>query len=194
MKRIPNKRVCAFLIDTFLVTLITLPFSESMYWIVFTVYFLIRDALIKGRSVGKYIVGIRTVDLEGNPCSFGKSCVRNTLFVIPNIIPIIFLVISSVLSIIPEAGSSLFVIAGILSSFAILSVISVFIWIVEYIVMAYSSEGRRLGDRMAKTKVEDLRPKISDGWFLLFSILLLILWVVILITLGVGTALMGGTQ
>ena len=72
--------------------------------------------------------------MEGQPCDFPKSGLRNLIFVVP-----------------------------VLSE------------IVEYVAMLRSNEARRLGDRMAGTKVQDIRPNRPDWWFLLFSILVVVL-------------------
>jgi len=45
-----------------------------------------------------------------------------------------------------------------------------FVVIAEYFVMKGASDGKRWGDRWAGTRVRDLRPHVSDGRFLLYSI------------------------
>jgi HEAT repeat protein/uncharacterized RDD family membrane protein YckC len=45
-----------------------------------------------------------------------------------------------------------------------------FVVIAEYFVMKGASDGKRWGDRWAGTRVQDLRPHVSDGRFLLYSI------------------------
>ena len=137
----PNKRVCAFLLDLTLVQIITLPFSAAIAFIVYGIYFMIRDALFNGKSIGKLIVGIKVVDLEGGKATLQKSFLRNVIFLIPLVS-----------------------------------------YIIEYIAMTSSKEGRRLGDLFAKTKIEDEKPNIGDGRFLLFSILIVIVVAIIKIT------------
>ena len=86
MKKIPNKRVFALLLDTWFISAVSLILFGGIGWgpwIIYIVYFLSRDALIQGRSIGKFIVGIRVIGLEGNPCDFHKSCLRNLPFIIP---------------------------------------------------------------------------------------------------------------
>ncbi len=140
-KKVPNKRVCAFLIDFFIIDLayyalnaVIAEVPEALHYLLVITYLLIRDALLHGQSIGKYVVGLRVVDMEGQPCNFSKSGLRNLIFMIP-----------------------------VLSE------------IVEYIVMQRSSEAKRLGDRMAGTKVQDVRPDRPDLLFLLISILVVIL-------------------
>ena len=137
----PNKRICAFVLDLALVEIVTLPFSDLLGLLVYAIYFLIRDALFNGKSIGKLLVGIKVVDLDGAKFTLKKSFLRNLIFLIP--------------------------------------VVS---YIIEYVAMISSKEGRRLGDLIAKTKVEDDRPSVGDGWFLLLSIILIIIVAAIKIT------------
>ena len=139
--KFPNKRVCASLIDFLLVEVVTLPLGILLSFFIYIGYFLMRDALFKGKSIGKLLVGLTVVDLDRNKCTLQESILRNIIFIIP--------------------------------------IVS---YVIEYIVMTVSNEGKRLGDLLAKTTVEDDRPHIGDGWFLLFSILLVI--VVAIIKIG----------
>ncbi|MEK6714420.1 MAG: RDD family protein [Nitrospirota bacterium] len=50
-----------------------------------------------------------------------------------------------------------------------------FVSIIEYFVMLRNSEGKRIGDLIAHTKVTDLRPQRSDNVFLLGSILIFVI-------------------
>jgi uncharacterized RDD family membrane protein YckC len=45
-----------------------------------------------------------------------------------------------------------------------------FVCVIEYIVMLKDNQGKRIGDKIAHTKVNDRRPHLSDGIFLLISI------------------------
>ena len=54
-------------------------------------------------------------------------------------------------------------------------------FLVEYVVMRFSREERRLGDLLAKTKVIDLRPQQADGQFLLISLAIIIIGGAILV-------------
>ncbi len=140
-KKVPNKRVCAFLIDIFIINLaysvliaVIAGVPDFALYLLLIAYLLVKDALVHGQSIGKYVVGLRVVDMEGQPCDFSKSGLRNLIFIVP-----------------------------VLSE------------IVEYIVMQRSSEARRLGDRMAGTKVQDVRSDRPDWWFFLVSILVVVL-------------------
>ena len=58
----------------------------------------------------------------------------------------------------------------------IISFVSFVIYLIEYFVSAYSKDGRRLGDKLAGTKVIDLKPE-RPGWlFVILSVILLILF------------------
>ena len=50
--------------------------------------------------------------------------------------------------------------------------------LVEYVKMSINKEGKRVGDVVAKTKVNDLRPQVKDGVFLLLSVLIVIALVI----------------
>lgn len=53
------------------------------------VYFLIKDGLGQGQSLGKRIVGLQVVCLKNNtPCSKSISCLRNLVLLLLNIITI----------------------------------------------------------------------------------------------------------
>jgi uncharacterized RDD family membrane protein YckC len=51
--------------------------------------------------------------------------------------------------------------------------------LIEYFVMRFSQKEQRLGDRIAKTVVADLRPDRSDGLFILYSIGVIVVMMVI---------------
>ncbi|MHB8155768.1 MAG: RDD family protein [Candidatus Omnitrophota bacterium] len=60
--------------------------------------------------------------------------------------------------------------------------------IIEYIRMLRDKEeGKRIGDKVAKTKVNDLKPQIKDNTFLWISLALAL--VVVVIQLGIGAML-----
>ena len=83
-RKIPNKRVCAFLIDMIVLSFIEgflVYFSEMMSMIGGSIYLLFRDMLFDGRSVGKRIAGIKTVDQDGTPCTPLKSLLRNLILI-----------------------------------------------------------------------------------------------------------------
>lgn len=80
-KKFPNKRVFAFLVDLFLVSVISL--SAPWGWVIGTIYILIRDALFRGRSVGKLVTGLAVLDPNGNRAGLKESVLRNLPFAVP---------------------------------------------------------------------------------------------------------------
>lgn len=93
-------------------------------------YILISDGLFNGRSLGKYLMGIRTVSLKnGQPCSIRDSVIRNSPFGV-----------GFILYKIPLIG------------WIFLVIIVAF----EFIVLLGSKDGMRLGDEFANTMVTEL--------------------------------------
>lgn len=52
--------------------------------------------------------------------------------------------------------------------------------IIEYFVMMNNSMGRRIGDKLAKTQVNDLKPEDKESLYLILSIILAIIAALIL--------------
>lgn len=97
-------------------------------------YLLISDGLFNGRSVGKYLMGLRVVSVTTNePCSMKESIVRNA--------PL-------------GVGLLLYKIPWIGWIFIVL--VSAF----EFLILFGSRDGMRLGDELAKTMVVE---KISQN-------------------------------
>ena len=163
-KKVPNKRVCAFIADFYLISILNSLFSvlaayvgsvaiQTVGWIVAAVYLLFRDGL-GGRSVGKRLVGLKVVDRSGQPCTAFRSFIRNILLLIMLLLPAAL--------------------------------------IIEYIALRVSKLEQRIGDRLAGTCVMDLRPDTADGLFLVFSILLIVLGSLVIAFVYVPTADMFG--
>ena len=137
----PNKRVCAFFIDSIIAQLAGGVFSfllaRNLSWLVWSIAILIKDS-INGQSVGKFLVGTRVTDEGNTPAGYSKTIARNFFMIIP-IMPI-----------------------------------------VEYFVMLHDKqEGKRLGDKAAKTRVTDLKPQLKDKTFLWVSILLAVVFILL---------------
>jgi|YelNatPaOPRAMG01_1025707.scaffolds.fasta_scaffold03980_7 uncharacterized RDD family membrane protein YckC len=95
------------------------------------VYSLIADGLMDGRSIGKWLVGIKVIDITTNkPCSIYKSILRN--------IPFGFAVL---MFIVPVIGLFLFIFIG-------LSVVGV-----ETYFLYTDLGSMRIGDTLADTIV-----------------------------------------
>ena len=173
-KRVPNKRICAFLIDVIVINLAYSVFTAVIAGIpdislslLMIAYLLFRDALLHGQSIGKYAVGLRVVDMEGQPCDLRRSGLRNLIFIVP-------VLIFGIVSLLFEPVESTLDVPNIPIYIYMAIFIAVAVDVIEYFVMRSSKWERRLGDRMAGTKVQDIRPKRPDWWFFLFSILVVI--------------------
>ena len=100
------------------------------------VYLLISDGVNEGRSLGKWLIGLRVV-LRGSPsvqCSLKESILRNFFFGVAYLI-------FGVLRMIPLIGWIL--------SIAVFGVVVFF----EWLIMFGSVDGGRFGDEIAKTMV-----------------------------------------
>ena len=175
-KRVPNKRVCAYLIDIIIINLaysvltaVIAGIPDISFSVLLIAYLLIRDALVHGQSIGKYAVGLRVVDMEGQPCDLRRSGLRNLIFILP-------VLIFGIVSLLSEPVESTLDVPNIPLYVYGLIFIAVAVDVIEYYVMRSSKWERRLGDRMAGTKVQDLKPDRPDWWFLLFSILVVVLF------------------
>ncbi len=178
-KRVPNKRICAYLIDIFIINLVYSVLTGVIAGIpdialslLLIAYLLIRDALVHGQSIGKYAVGLRVVDMKGQPCDLRKSGLRNLIFIVPVLIFGIVSLLPGPVENSPDVPNIPLYIYGLIF-------IAVAVDVIEYFVMRASKWERRLGDRMGGTKVQDLRPDRPDWWFLLFSILVVVLFFVV---------------
>lgn len=101
------------------------------------VYLLISDGVNEGRSLGKWLIGLRVV-LRGSspiaPCTLKESIMRNFFFGVAYLI-------FGVLRVIPLIGWIL--------SIAVFGVVVFF----EWLIMFGSEDGGRFGDEIAKTMV-----------------------------------------
>ena len=116
--------------------------------IVSTLYLLLKDGLMfqitndlewKNKSIGKKIMGIEVETEDGSTVDLAASARRN--------IP---LAIGSVIAIIPVLG------------WVIGPLVAMILGIVEIVLVLTDPEGRRLGDRLAKTRVITSSKRIID--------------------------------
>jgi uncharacterized RDD family membrane protein YckC len=126
------KRFIAALIDNVLAALVSaIPVVGG---IVGAAYILLKDGLdfefMDKRSIGKKLMKLRPVRLDGAPMDINTSLMRNWP-----------LAIGSILSIIPLLG------------WIIAVPVSLVIGIIELVLVFTDPEGRRLGDKLAGTKV-----------------------------------------
>lgn len=109
--------------------------SEHAFWIIVSlIYLLLCDGFFKGQSLGKRIVGLRTVYFDEKTkkyqyATYAHSAIRNCAFA-----AVLFL------SIIPFIGIVFFILGCVLV-------------LVEVYFMYSDSENLRIGDIYAKTKV-----------------------------------------
>lgn len=127
-----TKRLIAALIDNVLASLVG--FIPVVGGIVGAAYILLKDGLdlefMDKRSIGKKLMKLRPVRLDGGSMDITTSLQRNWP-----------LAIGSVLSIIPILG------------WIIAVPVALVIGIIELVLVLTDPEGRRLGDKLADTKV-----------------------------------------
>lgn len=103
-------------------------------------YILLRDGLdyeyLRGRSVGKTLMKLKPVRLDGQPMDVTTSIKRNWMFALG--------LLSLALLLIPVIGWI---------ALALLWVAAPIIGLVEIILVVTDKEGRRWGDRLGGTKV-----------------------------------------
>ena len=79
-----QSRIYAWLIDLLLVFGLGALFATPLGWAASTIYWLIRDGLFEGQSIGKRLMGLKVVAGEARTrCTFRYSAIRNLLWVIP---------------------------------------------------------------------------------------------------------------
>lgn len=80
---VAQQRLAAWLIDVVLVLGIG-TFFHAVGWIATTAYWLLRDGLFKGQSIGKRLMGLNVIMQPGKArCTFKASLIRNVLWVVP---------------------------------------------------------------------------------------------------------------
>ena len=134
-----GKRAIAMIIDA--VATMIVGFIPLIGGVIATAYWLLRDGMdvefMDHRSLGKKLMKLRPVTLDGSPVDMATSAKRNWMFAIGGIamfftmtLPFIGLVVA-----IP-----LFLLGFVL-------------WIVEIVLVLTDAEGRRIGDKTAETRV-----------------------------------------
>ena len=103
-------------------------------------YILVRDGLeldfADRRSIGKKVMKLRPVRLDGQPMNLETSIKRNLPFCVG--------VIGMIFSPIPLLGLLIAIVVGILA---------LIIALIELLLVVSDAEGRRMGDKFAGTKV-----------------------------------------
>jgi uncharacterized RDD family membrane protein YckC len=132
-----GKRILAAIIDgllTFVVGFV--PFVGGL---VGAAYWLVRDGLeldfMDGRSIGKKVMKLRPVTLDGTPMDIMTSVKRNWMFALGGVAQILVYTIIGIFLAIP------------------LALIAFLLFVLEFILMLTDAEGRRMGDKIANTMV-----------------------------------------
>lgn len=127
-----GKRFIAALIDGVLASVVV--FVPVIGALIGAAYMLVRDGLefdfMKNRSIGKHVMKLRPVRLDGGPVDITTSIKRNIPFAI-----------GPAIMIIPIIG------------WIIGPIVAMAIGVIEIVLVLTDSEGRRLGDKFADTKV-----------------------------------------
>lgn len=131
-------RVIAFLIDSVIAYAISL--LPVVGGLIGGAYMLLRDGLTldfaNGRSIGKHLMKIRPIRLDGQPMDLATSARRNWMFALGLLI--------SALVFIPIVGWLLI---------PVVAIFSVVIVIIETLNANKKPAGIRIGDKMAGTEV-----------------------------------------
>ena len=87
----PNKRVCAFIIDSIIGQvfggIFAFMMAKDVGWMLYAIFILTRDSL-NGQSIGKILVGLQVVEQNYSPVSPAKTILRNISMAIP-LVPLI---------------------------------------------------------------------------------------------------------
>jgi uncharacterized RDD family membrane protein YckC len=85
-------RAASFLIDAGIYLLLLYgsgPLGQhTLGFFLAVLYATFRDGLFGGQSIGKKIMGVRVVHMDGRPISYVDSSFRNVLFIIPLLVPL----------------------------------------------------------------------------------------------------------
>lgn len=132
-----GKRAVAAIIDAVIAFVVGLvPFIGG---IAATAYWLVRDGLelefMDRRSIGKKVMKLRPVALDGQPVDIMTSVKRNWMFALVGIGQFLIFTLVGIVLAIP-----LFLIAAVIG-------------IIEVVLVFTDPEGRRIGDKIAGTRV-----------------------------------------
>jgi uncharacterized RDD family membrane protein YckC len=132
-----GKRAVAAIIDAVIAFVVGLvPFIGG---IAATAYWLVRDGLeldfMDHRSIGKKVMKLRPVALDGQPVDIMTSVKRNWMFALVGIGQFLIFTLVGIVLAIP-----LFLIAAVIG-------------IIEVVLVFTDPEGRRIGDKIAGTRV-----------------------------------------
>lgn len=165
-----GKRILAWLIDGVILYLYELAFSRAvgdalpdngwlrMIIIVFgmvlpvLLYHFLMEVFFNGQSIGKKLVGIRVVSMQGNAASISQYLIR-LLFRSWFLVPVVTMVLVSILY---ELGATRYdVLFAIALMLMLASIAGLFLY------YAVNKNGQRLGDTLANTLVIEDRAKAA---------------------------------
>lgn len=132
-----SKRLIAGIIDAVIAFAIGL--IPLIGGLIGAAYWLIRDGLeldfMDHRSIGKKLVKLRPVTLDGSPVDIMVSVKRNWMFALGGVVQLLIYTIVGILLAIP------------------LAFVALLLFIVEFVLVLTDAQGRRLGDKIANTIV-----------------------------------------
>ena len=79
-----RQRLSAWLIDLVIGVGLSALF-HLLGWAAAAIYWLFRDGLFDGQSIGKRVMGLKVALPNGQRCTFKASLIRNVLWVIPGV-------------------------------------------------------------------------------------------------------------
>jgi uncharacterized RDD family membrane protein YckC len=133
-----GKRFVAAIIDAVIAAVISF-FVPIIGGLIGAAYWLVRDGMdldfMDRRSLGKRLVKIRPVRLDGAPMDVATSIKRNWMFAIA-----------------PVGVLLLFTLIGIILALPLFFVAAV-LGVIEIVLVVVDPDGRRLGDKLAVTRV-----------------------------------------
>jgi len=133
-----GKRFVAALIDAAIAVVVG--FIPIIGGIISAAYWLLRDGMdfefMKNRSIGKKVMKLRPVTLDGGPVDMVISIKRNWMFALGGVVQFLMFI--------PVVGWALIPVVG---------VIALILAIIEIILVLTDPEGRRMGDKIANTRV-----------------------------------------
>lgn len=132
-----GKRAIAAIIDAVIAIVVGL--IPLVGGIAATAYWLVRDGMdiefMDHRSIGKKVMKLRPVTLDGQPMDITASVKRNWMFALGGIAQFFAMTIIGLVIAIP------------------LGLAAIVIGIIEVVLVFTDAEGRRMGDKMAGTRV-----------------------------------------
>lgn len=134
-----GKRIVAAVIDGVIAGVIGIALP-AVGGLVGSAYMLLRDGLefdfMNHRSVGKHVMKLHLVTLDGSPIDISTSVRRNWMFALGAVIPLLLFIPILGWIAIPFVGLAALVLG-----------------VLEIVLVLTDDQGRRLGDKMAGTRV-----------------------------------------